>query len=116
MKMRMLWTILMSFALTCTLAISAGAQDRDDHNQQVAQDHDRDQAARDQWEMRNGWEYRTYEKDQHPEGWSHGKRAEASYCEGHNGCYRYEYQGQPYYYYRDENGRLIVRREHRDQK
>jgi hypothetical protein len=105
-NMKLLWTILMAFALTFTLAIAAGAQDRDDQAR-VDQNHAGDNGK---WDNRNGWEYRTYDRDQHPDGWMQGERAESKYCEGHNGCYTYSYSGTPYYYYRDDNGRMVVRR------
>lgn len=99
MKLRVLWTILIAFALTCTLAIAASAQDdhRDNQNQQMDQNRDynanHDRADNQKWENRNGWEYRTYDRDQHPEGWMQGERADSRYCEGHNGCYTYSYNG-----------------------
>ena len=116
MKLRVLWTLLVAFAMTCTLAIAASAQDRDDQNRdqnhQMDQNHDYNHADHDKWENRNGWEYRTYDRDQHPDGWMEGKRAESRYCEGHNGCYTYSYNGAPYYYYRDDNGHMVVRRKY----
>jgi len=114
MKLRVLWTVLMAFVLTLTLAIAAGAQDRDDQNQHMDQNHDynHDRADNGHWENRNGWEYRTYDHDQHPDGWMKGERANSRYCEGHNGCYTYSYNGNPYYYYREENGRMVVRRKY----
>ena len=106
--MKFLWTILMAFVLTGTLVVAAGAQDRDDQNHQMDQNH----ADNSQWQNRNGWEYRTYERDQHPDGWKQGERADSKYCEGHNGCYTYSYNGAPYYYYRDDNGHMVVRRKY----
>jgi len=109
----------MAFVLTCTLAIASSAQDRDDQNrdqhQQMDQNRDtnhNDRADNQRWENRNGWEYRTYDRDQHPDGWMQGEHADSRYCEGHNGCYSYQYQGQPYYYYRNDDGRMVVRRKH----
>ena len=106
MKTKFFWTIVMAFALTCTLAISAGAQDdhqRDDQNRQVDQNHDTNRADNGQWQNQNGWDSRTYERDQQPEGWSKGRKTKSSYCGGHDGCYAYNYQGSPYYYYRDDD-------------
>lgn len=119
MKLRVLWTALMAFALTCPLVISAAAQDRDDQNRdrddqnrQVMHDRDHDR-NRDRWENRNNqWDSRTYDREQRPDGWMEGQRANSRYCENHHGCYTYQYQGQPYYYYRDDNGRMVVRRQH----
>jgi len=106
MKKFMLGAMLPACALALTLAIPAFAQDRDHDN-----DHDR-------WENRNGWDYSTYNGEQRPMGWTDGKRTEWSNCEAGNGkhheCYTYSYQGTPYYYYRDDNGQLVVRRKHHD--
>ena len=112
MKLRLLSTLILAFTIACTLSISASAQDRDDQNRHVDQDRDHNHAE--QWQNRNNWDYRTYQGEQRPEGWAEGRRANNRYCEGHNGCYSYNYQGVPHYYYRDENGRMIVRRKHRE--
>lgn len=116
MKTRYVWAILVAFVMLFTVAI-ASAQDRDDQNhgrddqnRQVMRDHDQ---SRDQWQARNGYEYRTYNRNQRPEGWARGDRADRQYCEGHQPCYTYQYQGTPYYYY-NNNGRMWVRRQHRD--
>ena len=124
MKRKVLWAMLMAFVMMFTLAIAASAQDRDDQNRdrddqnrQVMhdRDHDRDRAGRDQWQARNNYEYRTYDRDQRPDGWARGNTTNRRYCENHEPCYTYQYQGQPYYYYNDNNnGRMWVRRNHRD--
>ncbi len=123
MKLRVLWMLLIAFALVCTMSIPLAAQDhdRDDANRHVDRDrdHDRDHDRDDRWENRNGWEYRTYQGNEHPEGWNRGDRTEWRNCDdGRSGrqydCYSYQYQGRPYYYYQDENGRTYVRRHHQD--
>jgi hypothetical protein len=121
MKLRVLWTISLALALASTLAVSASAQDRnrDDQNRHTDQDRDHNRANRDVWQNRAGWEYRTYEGDRRPEGWNQGAKSEWRNCDDGTSrhqydCYSYQYQGQPYYYYRDENGRMSVRRQHRD--
>lgn len=73
--------------------------------------HDHD----DQWESRDGYEYRTYQGDR-PEGWNHGKKTGWDNCgmppgqAKKHGCYTYSYQGRPYYYYEGADGRMYVRR------
>jgi hypothetical protein len=69
------------------------------------------------WEKRDGYEYRTYgDGDDRPPGWSRGKKTGWGNCglppgqAKKYGCRTYVYQGRPHYYYRDDNGRVIVRR------
>jgi hypothetical protein len=69
------------------------------------------------WEQRDGYEYRTYgDHDGRPPGWSRGKKTGWGNCgmppgqAKKYGCREYVYQGRPHYYYRDEGGRIIVRR------
>src|SRR5215470_5603478 len=76
-------------------------------------DHDDDQG----WERRDGYEYRSYrDRDDHPPGWSQGKKTGWGDCglppgqAKKHGCRTYTYQGRPHYYYRDDNGRIVVRR------
>ena len=77
-------------------------------------DKDRDD---DRWERREGWEYRLYgDRDSRPPGWSRGKKTGWGNCGVPPGqakkgeCRTYTYQGHRYYYYRDDDGRLTVRR------
>jgi hypothetical protein len=69
------------------------------------------------WERRDGYEYHTYGKhDGNPPGWSKGKKTGWGNCglppgqAKKYGCQTYTYQGRPHYYYRDEQGRIVVRR------
>ncbi len=80
------------------------------HNQAVERDDGR-------WEVRNGYEYRTYGRDEgQPPGWSKGKKTGWGNCgmppgqAKKYGCRSYVYNGRTHYYYRDEQGRIIVRR------
>ncbi len=74
-------------------------------------DNDDDQG----WERRDGFEYRAY-GDEHPPGWSLGKKTGWRNCglppgqARKYGCRTYVYEGRPHYYYQDERGRIIVRR------
>jgi hypothetical protein len=69
------------------------------------------------WERRDGYEYRTYgDREGRPPGWSKGKKTGWGDCglppgqAKKYGCRTYTYQGRPHYYYKDEQGRIIVRR------
>lgn len=69
------------------------------------------------WERRDGYEYRVYsDPDDHPPGWGHGKKTGWGNCglppgqAKKYGCRSYVHEGRPYYYYRDDAGRTVVRR------
>ncbi|HWR16414.1 MAG TPA: hypothetical protein VN577_16445 [Terriglobales bacterium] len=70
----------------------------------------------DGWEVRNGFQYRSYEGDSRPPGWNKGKKVGWGNCDvppgqaKKGGCYSYLHQGRRYYWYRDDIGRIIVRR------
>lgn len=72
----------------------------------------------DRWERREGYEYRTYDRDARPPGWSKGRKTGWGDCglppgqaKKSGGCRIYVYQGRPHYYYRDDHGRYIIRRQ-----
>jgi hypothetical protein len=69
------------------------------------------------WENRGAYEYRVYgNPNERPPGWSHGKKTGWGNCglppgqAKKYGCQTYVYQGRPYYYYQNDQGRIIVRR------
>jgi hypothetical protein len=69
------------------------------------------------WENRGGYEYRVYGNgDDRPPGWGSGKKTGWGNCglppgqAKKYGCQTYVYQGRPYYYYEDDQGRIIVHR------
>lgn len=69
------------------------------------------------WEQRDGYEYRTYSNgDERPPGWSQGKKTGWGNCglppgqAKKYGCRTYTYEGRPYYYYQERDGRIVVRR------
>ena len=107
------------FALAAVLALDgptlmADHGDKGDKHQQGnkhSNDHD-DQA----WQPREGYEYRMYTGDERPPGWSHGKKTGWGDCglpsgeAKKHGCRTYVSQGRPYYYYQEDDGRIIVRR------
>ena len=92
--------------------------DKDKHergNKYFDDDHgrrDRDEG----WERRDGYEYRVYDRDGSPPGWSKGKKTGWGNCglppgqAKKYGCRTYVYEGHPHYYYRDDYGRIIIRR------
>ncbi len=72
----------------------------------------------DRWERRDGYEYRTYDRGARPTGWSKGKKTGWGDCglppgqaKKSGGCRTYVYQGHPHYYYKDEQGRYVIRRQ-----
>ncbi len=74
-------------------------------------------AKRQTWEQREGFEYRVYDaRGSRPPGWSRGKKTGWGDCGVPPGqakkgeCRTYVYQGRHYFYYRDEDGRIVVRR------
>jgi hypothetical protein len=120
MKRGLFWAVVLGLALST----SATAKDHGDkgkgHGNRHNEDHDDrdDDHGRhgDRWEARNGWEYRTYERDQRPPGWSKGRKTGWGNCNlppgqaKKYGCNTYRYQEHDYYWYRDEHERIIIRR------
>src|SRR6516165_3261121 len=89
--------------------------DKGDKHQQ-GNKHSKDQDSQG-WENRGGYEYRAYGNgDERPPGWSHGKKTGWGNCglppgqAKKYGCRTYTYQGRPYYYYEEPDGRMVVRR------
>ncbi len=125
MKQRIFWTILLGSALTISAAAKGpqgqgkgkgnGNGKGNPHTQEVRDrdDHDRDHGG---WERRDSYEYRTYRGDERPPGWSHGKKTGWGNCDlppgqaKKYGCNRYRYEGRDYYWYRRDDGAIIVRR------
>jgi hypothetical protein len=101
----MIKRLIPTLTLLSALALSGAAFAQDHH------DHDDNQG----WQTREGYEYRTYQGE-HPQGWSKGKKTGWNNCgmppgqAKKYGCRTYTYQGQPYYYYQGEDGRMYVRR------
>lgn len=97
-----------------------------EHSRANAQKHNGEAAERgksknkdrdDGWERRDGFEVRSFgDRDGRPPGWSKGKKTGWGNCgvpPGHakrGECRTYIHEGRHYYYYRDNNGRIIVRR------
>ncbi len=124
MKKKLFWT--MALALTLSVGMWAKSPQGNSHGKgkgnphsQAAQNHDRDDDRDDDrgnWERRGGWEYRTYDKDRTPPGWSKGKKTGWGNCDlppgqaKKYGCNKYRYEGRDHYWYRDDGGRIVVRR------
>lgn len=116
MKQRYFWTVVLGMAL----AVTATAKDHGDkgkgngkgnsHSAQKHNDHDSG------WEVRDGWEYRTYAQGQTPPGWNKGKKTGWGNCNmppglaKKSGCNMYRYQNRDYYWYHDDVGRIVIRR------
>lgn len=89
------------------------------HANRAFDDHDRHHGDRDddRWEHRGKYEVRIYEvREGLPPGWSHGRKTGWGNCglppgqAKKYGCRTYIYEGRPYYYYRDEHERIVIRR------
>ncbi len=72
----------------------------------------------DRWERRDGYEYRTYDRGARPAGWSKGRKTGWGDCglppgqaKKSGDCRMYVYQGHPHYYYKDDQGRYVIRRQ-----
>lgn len=90
-----------------------------DHGQGKGNPHGKKHADNDhgRWEARNGYEYRTFERDGRPPGWNRGKKTGWGNCglppgqaKKYGACRMYVYDGRPHYYYQDERGQIFVRR------
>jgi hypothetical protein len=85
---------------------------------------DHDRAAKRQndnveqgWDRRDGFEVRVFgDQNSRPPGWNRGKKTGWGNCgvppgQARKGeCRTYRYQGHRYYYYVEDDGRMIVRR------
>jgi hypothetical protein len=109
--------LVATFAVIAALGLNtpplmADHGDNGNKHQQGNKHGDNDQG----WEHRGGYEYRTYSEDSHPPGWNRGKKTGWGDCglppgqAKKYGCRMYTYEGRPYYYYQDNEGRFIVRR------
>lgn len=105
---------LATLGLVVAMSLSGPAllADKGDKGKKHSNDHDNQG-----WEQRDGYEYRTYGNgDEHPPGWSHGKKTGWGNCglppgqAKKYGCRTYTYQGRPYYYYQEQDGGIVVRR------
>jgi hypothetical protein len=120
MKRTISWTVVLMFALYGPHALAQGnsqghgnGHGKGNPHNQWRDDDDRDNGR---WESRSGWEYRTYEGDKGPPGWNKGKKTGWGNCNlppgqaKKYGCNTYSYGGRQYYWYRDNVGRIVVRR------
>ena len=103
------------FALIAVLGLATPTvradKDKDKGNPHAQKNDD------DRWKRREGYEYRTYDRDARPAGWSKGKKTGWGDCALPPGqakksgdCRMYTYQGRPHYYYQDDQGRYVIRR------
>jgi hypothetical protein len=110
---------LMAFTLVATLAVSGPAfadHDDDDHGHGHGKGNPHERHEEDRWERRGNYEYHVFEGDRRPPGWRRGKKTGWKNCglppgqAKKYGCQTYAYQGQTYYYYQDDAGRIVVQR------
>jgi hypothetical protein len=78
------------------------------HGKGKGNPHNATAAAEQGWQRRGDYEYRTYGRDERPPGWGDCDLPPGQAKK--YGCRTYDYQGRRHYYYRDEQGRIIVRR------
>lgn len=101
-----------SLFFTCPAVMADHGQGHGKGNPHAERDGDDDHG----WEHREGYEYRVFERDARPPGWSHGKKTGWGNCgmppgqAKKYGCRSYVYEGRRHFYYQDERGRIIVRR------
>ena len=67
------------------------------------------------WQQRNGYEYRVYGSEDRPPGSSQGQKTGWGNCGLPPGlakkydCRTYTYHGHPYFYFQERDGRMVVR-------
>jgi hypothetical protein len=111
------------FGATCALAavlVSGGPTLMADHGDQGDKQPPASNRSSDNddegWQQRNGYGYRLYGSEDRPPGWSHGQKAGWGNCglppelAKKYDCRTYTYQGRPYYYFQESDGRMVVRR------
>lgn len=96
------------------LAAQGKGKDKGKGNPHAGKNVDNDDAR---WERRDNYEYRVFgDRDDSPPGWNRGKKTGWGNCglppgqAKKSGCRTYVYQGRRHYYYRDDQGRIVVRR------
>ena len=112
------FTLALALIFTAPPAMAdKGGQHGNPHGNGNGNGHGNPHADKDDgWEHRGDYEYHTYAKGSVPPGWSHGKKTGWGNCgmppgqAKKYGCQTYTYQGRPYYYYQEDDGRTIVRR------
>lgn len=106
------WLTVLALAAAMVCAVPAKADKDKDKDKHKGNPH----ADQGRWEQREGYEYGTFERGAQPPGWSKGKKTGWGNCgmppgqAKKSGCRAYTYNGRTHYYYRDEQGRTIVRR------
>ena len=122
MGQKIFWSMILGLALTATAAAKNPQGNSHGHGKgnphaQADRDHDRDDDRdHDRWERRDKYEYRTYRGDERPPGWSKGKKTGWGNCNlppgqaKKYGCNNYRYEGRDYYWYKNDEGHIIVRR------
>ena len=106
-----------TLTLTGVLMLSGSAlAGHDDHGHGHGKGNPHARPDDDQWEQRGNYEYHVFEGGSRPPGWGKGKKTGWRNCgmppgqAKKYGCQTYVYEGRHYYYYRDDAGRVYVRR------
>jgi len=100
--------MLLKLGVLTTLALSASIL--------MAAHADQNKPDSDSWERRDTYEYRVFEGDDRPPGWTRGKKTEWGNCGLPPGqakkknCRSYVHEGRHYFYHQDDEGRIYVRR------
>ena len=121
MRLKLFCTLLLGLALSGTAMAKDHGQGKDkgkgNPHAQAMRDHDRsDDRDHDRWDRRDGYEYHSFRGDERPPGWSRGKKTGWGNCNlppgqaKKYGCNRYHYQGRDYFWYKNDDGLIIVRR------
>jgi len=121
MRQKLLWTVVIGLALSASVLAknaqgnSQGKGKGNPHAQAMREDHDQGR-DHDGWERHDKWEYHTYRGDERPPGWSKGRKTGWGNCNlppgqaKKYGCNTYRYQGRDYYWYKNSDGHIVVRR------
>jgi hypothetical protein len=113
------WFAILGLAAGLGLAVPAMAGTKGQgkgnaHKNEGAKYHQADRDNDHRWEHRDGFEYRVYGlRDSRPPGWIRGKKTGWRECglqARRYGCYTYLHSGHRYFYYHDDEARIVVRR------
>ncbi|HLH08460.1 MAG TPA: hypothetical protein VKW78_14565 [Terriglobales bacterium] len=108
--------VITAIILAGALALSLPAFADHDHGHGHGKGNPHERQDDNGWERHGNYESHVFEGDSRPPGWSKGRKTGWGNCglppgqAKKYGCQTYTYQGQPYYYYHDDQGRIVVRR------
>lgn len=106
-----------AIALTAALSVTPAVLGDNGKHKGHGKGHEKHGYAHEEgWDQRDGFEYRSFGRDERPPGWSKGRKTGWGNCgmppgqAKKYGCRSYAYQGRQYYYYQEDDGRIFVRR------